>query len=482
MTISPPSALVGAQHPRLLSVPPFISSAGQEAVELAATAGLVLDPWQQFVLDQSLGERSDGNWSAFEVGLIVSRQNGKGSILEARELAGLYLFGERLILHSAHEVKTALEAFQRILQLIESTPDLESRLKRVVHTNGREAIELKGGGRLKFVARSTGSGRGFSADCVILDEAFHLREAAMNAMMPTMSARENPQIWYVSTAVNANEHANGWVLTRIRERGLKGDDPSLAYFEWSADDERYNDDPEGAALDRELWAQANPGLGIRIMPEYIENEHRSMTPEGFQVERLGVGIWPTPLEQQTVFPMDAFAALTDRDHTGRALAFCVDVAPDRGSAAIAVAAERENGTQLETVHAAGGTGWIVDRCRELSEQHDAPFVIDPGSPAGSLIPALEEAGVSLILMRTRDVVQAFGMFMDGCLNGTIRHSGDAPLTEALSGAAVRELAGGGRAWSRKSISVDITPLVAATNALWGAGTTEQPTEPDIYFL
>ena len=61
------------------------------------------------------GERADGKWAAFETALIVPRQNGKGSILEARELAGLFLFGEQLILHSAHEFKTAQEAFRRVL-------------------------------------------------------------------------------------------------------------------------------------------------------------------------------------------------------------------------------------------------------------------------------------------------------------------------------------------------------------------------------
>jgi hypothetical protein len=36
-----------------------VSSAGAEVVAFAATAGLILDPWQQFVLDIMLGERAD---------------------------------------------------------------------------------------------------------------------------------------------------------------------------------------------------------------------------------------------------------------------------------------------------------------------------------------------------------------------------------------------------------------------------------------
>src|SRR5690606_42159086 len=63
--------------------------------------------WQRYVLEHSLGEREDGRWCAFEVAVVVPRQNGKNVIIEARELAGLFLWGEKVIIHSAHQVKTA---------------------------------------------------------------------------------------------------------------------------------------------------------------------------------------------------------------------------------------------------------------------------------------------------------------------------------------------------------------------------------------
>jgi hypothetical protein len=102
---------MGVQVPRLWSVPRSVGSRGREAVEFAASVGLILDPWQAFVLEQGLGVGEDGKWSAFEIGLCVPRQNGKGGVIEALELAGLFLFGERLIIHSAHEFATSLEAF-----------------------------------------------------------------------------------------------------------------------------------------------------------------------------------------------------------------------------------------------------------------------------------------------------------------------------------------------------------------------------------
>src|SRR5215211_3903521 len=104
----------GAQAPRIRSVPEYETSAGVEAIEFCESFGLILDPWQQLCMMDMLGERPDGLWASMEFALLVARQNGKGSILLARELCGLYLFGEPLTLHSAHEFKTASEAFLRL--------------------------------------------------------------------------------------------------------------------------------------------------------------------------------------------------------------------------------------------------------------------------------------------------------------------------------------------------------------------------------
>ena len=220
------AVLVGSQVPRYLLVPRAKSSAGPEAVELAASAGLELDPWQSLVLEGALAEAPDGRWAAKEVGLIVPRQNGKGGILEARELAGLFLFGEMLILHSAHEFKTAVEAFRRVLSLIQNTPDLDRRVQRVSTSHGEEGVELIGGQRLRFVARSTGSGRGFTGDCVILDEAYNLSPAVIAALLPTMAAVRNPQLWYTSSAPLPRSESD--TLRRLCKRGREGAREAMA--------------------------------------------------------------------------------------------------------------------------------------------------------------------------------------------------------------------------------------------------------------
>lgn len=51
---------------------------------------MTLDPEQELVLEGALGVREDGKWQTREVGLNMPRQNGKGEILLARELFGLF--------------------------------------------------------------------------------------------------------------------------------------------------------------------------------------------------------------------------------------------------------------------------------------------------------------------------------------------------------------------------------------------------------
>jgi hypothetical protein len=270
--------VIGAQRPRVESSPKAARTSGDDAVELAGIAGLDLDPWQQHVLRVALGERPDGKWSALEVGLIVPRQNGKGSVLEARELAGLFLFGERTIIHSAHEMKTAVEAFLRIRDLCKNTPELDEQVRAYYQSNEKTAIELKNGQRLRFMARSDGSGRGFTGDTIILDEAYNLPHATLRAIFSTMSAKSingNPQLWYTSSAGMENSE----VLAQVRERGIKGD-KRLAFLEWSAPDDSDLDD-------RTAWALANPGLNIRISEEFVESERGALGRRGFRAGAAG---------------------------------------------------------------------------------------------------------------------------------------------------------------------------------------------------
>ena len=468
--------------PRICLVPEFTDSLGAEALEFVASTGLELDEHQSFVLERALGRRKDGKRSAKEVAVVEPRQNGKNAILEARQLVGLFLLGERYQVHSAHLIDTSLEAFRRLLDRIEDT-DLERQVKRVSRTNGREAIELKNGCRIRFRTRTKGGGRGFTGDVIYLDEAMILPEASFGSLLPSLSGNSlvgDPQIWYTGSAVDQFVHEYGIVLARVRERAI-AKAPELAYFEWSLE----GDDPETIdeklLTDREAWAKANPALGLRIAEEFVELERRSLDPRTFAVERLGVGSWPpTSRSSEEVIDIEKWRALIDEDSVPLdPITFAFDVAPDRSVCSIAAAGKRADGVpHLEIVERKRGTRWVVDLLVELTEKHETLAVVcDLAGPAASLVTALDEAGIEVFEVSAGDYAAGCGLFFDSVEQGQLRHLGTPELVASLRGAARRPL-GDRWAWSRKTSAVDISPLVAATLALWGAASLESVT-PEI---
>jgi hypothetical protein len=420
-----------------------------------------------------LAEGDDGRWSAFECGLVVPRQNGKGAILEAIELAGLFLFGEQLILHSAHEFKTAQEAFRRVLSLVENTDHLRKRVARVRTSHGEEGIELTTGARLRFVARSTASGRGFSAQRVVLDEAMQLGTETMGALLPTLAAQNNPQVVYAASAPLSTSVQ----LHAVRNRALAGGDESLAYLEWSVTDDAEVDDPA-------QWAVANPSLGIRIGADYVERERAALPEEIFKRERLGIPDAPVVVTDERIVEPDVWAALKEeRSRVDGRMSFAVDITPDRRMAAIAVAGHRDDGlVHVEVVDHRPGTSWVGDRLIDLAERWGRqPVTIDPGSPAGSLVVTVRERGIEVREVSARQVVQATGQFYDLVMSGGLRHIGQAPLTAALDGATRRPL-GESWTWNRRAQSVDICPLMAATLALGALLETSDTAAPAVVSL
>ena len=475
LALGTPAALSlrGAQEPRLAAVPAdAVSSAGAEAVDLARVAGLHLDPWEELVLERALGERADGKWAAFEVGTVVPRQNGKGTILEARELAGLFLFGERLLIHSAHEQATSSEHFRRLLNLIEGVPEFDRRVLKAPKGKGAEAIELRGGQRILFKTRTGGGGRGLTGDFVALDEAMILPVATTSALVPTMAAKSvngNPQLWYAGSAVDQTLTEHGIVLARLRKRALEGA-ARIAYFEWSAEGDNPDTVTDEVLADPTTWAQANPGLGIRISLEHIANEHGgALGPREFAVERLGIGDWPNPdpVEDEALSPK-AWDALADpASQIVGPMRFAMDVRPDRSASAIGVAGDRADGIRhVEVVDHRPGTGWVVERLQELTAAHAAgPIVLDERGPAASLLTPLRNAGVEVETVGSRELAEATGRMHDAIQEANVRHLGTPELRAAVRGAGRRPL-GDAWAWSRKSSTVDISPLVAVTLASW----------------
>ena len=318
--------LVGAQKPRISVIPP-----GQrhpqwpEVVEFVERIGVTLDKWQWLVLRASL-LRQGGKWAAFTVGVCAPRQNGKDGILEVRELVGACILGEKLQIHSAHLADTSREHFRRLDEMIDSSAYLSRQVKHVWKGSGHEVVEFVNGNRIRFRTRTRTSGRGLSGSPTYFNEAMFIPEVSMSSILPVISAQPDPQVWYMGSAVDQTEQADGVAFARVRERALNGNHDRLAYFEWSLDVETPDEVSDEAAQDPKVWAQTNPALGIRITPEYLEAEARELDARGFAVERLGVGDWPpTDGSGTQVIPLGEMGRAERRPGLGD----CADARPGR---------------------------------------------------------------------------------------------------------------------------------------------------------
>jgi hypothetical protein len=463
-------AAVGVQQPRVSCVP---AGANYELADdalawLAEVVGFELDPWQTLVVRESLAESRPGKWAATEVGLVVPRQNGKGAILEARELVGLFLLGEPLLIHSAHQFKTANEHFLRLTARIEDVPEMKRRVKQIRTGSGEQGVILTGA-RLRILARKGGSGRGFSAPFVAFDEAMDLPEGTVGDMVPTQSAMPRRQRWFTGSAVDQFEHQNGVVFTRVRERGHRGGDGRLAFFEWSLDTESPELLAEETMRDDDAIGFANPGYGIRIFREAIEDELNSLAARTAAVERYGVGDWPpTSVGGDQVIPIDVWDALAfDRSRIVGPVCLAVDTTPDRSWSSIAAAGLNPDGQpHLEVIAHRRGTDWVVGELAGFCDRHDVDGVVCGGrGAAASLEPECRDREIDLKLLSAADEARAFGLVLDLVAAERLRHLGSDELRQAVKGATKRRL-GDAWAWDRRDATVDISPLVAVTLAVW----------------
>lgn len=468
---------IGSQFPRLSHLPPGSRTAADDVIGFAELCGLDLDPWQRWVLDGALRETSEGKWAAFECVLIVPRRNGKSALLQAIMLAAVFAWGERTVIYSAHRFDTAQETFLELRATIEGS-ELASEVAKIYTANGKEAIILKNGARIKFMARSRGSGRGWSGDRIIFDEAMDLPSSAMGGMVPALASRSmlpdsNPQIWYASSAPNLGSD----VLHSLRRRGQSENPGRMFFAEWSAEDDAANEDVSA-------WYQANPALGIRISEDFVRDEYAALahSPQEFARERLG--IVDNPLAEHGS-PIPGWAVLADplsQIVSGRSWALAVspfEVGPQWAS--IGVAGRRDDGRMhVEWMEHRQGTAWIVEYCRAVFEAKRIPLRVHKLGPEGALIASLREAGVEVVEVSSIEVAQATGLLVAEATGGDLVHLGQPSLDVAVRNAVLRTGPSGSVAWSQRRSSVEITPLQAVTVAAGGVPTVK-PSRPGLAY-
>ena len=491
MLLDDPGALV---RPLYESVPEYHDTYGPEVADLCEVIGYGPDPEQRLGLDAMFAVDRHGKSVAFETSVIAARQNMKTGLLKMGVLGWLFITDQQLVIWSAHEFPTAQEAFRDLEILIGGSAFLSKRVKKVHRANGDEAIELRNGARLKFRARTKAGGRGLSGDKVVLDEAFALQPDHMGALLPTLTTRPDPQVVYGSSAGTA--HAD--VLRKIRDRGRAGTSPRLAYLEWAAPrracaSEKCDHEAgkwEGCQLDDvENWKRGNPLLGrtrangTGLTLEYLRAERDALPPMEFARERLGW--WDDPTSTDIFGPGKwAQASREDRPADLALSGLAVAVSIDLKSAAVVGAGLDDTGAAwIRVLQHGPGASWPVERLKQLTATYGIPAVIDGKGPGAVLVPSLEKEGVPIRVADTGNILDAFANLRSRLDAGSVRHTPAKELDEAVAGAQLRQV-GDRMAIGRKASTADVSPLEAASLAVWqatlGQDTARSAYEDDTY--
>lgn len=513
----------GSELPRVWTKPlrPLTpaTSRGFEVIDFATILGVVLLPWQRWLLIHALELLPDGRFRFRTVLLLVARQNGKSLVMQVLSMWHLFVNASKLVIGTAQNLDVAEEQWQAVVDMAQEDEFLAERIKHVDRAAGKRALRLVSGERYKVAAASRKGGRGLSGDLVLMDELReHTTWEAWGAVSKTTLARPMAQVWGAS---NAGDIAS-IVLAFLRKQahaalgnpdGIEGleaalpvpeefllgeeDDvvaealASLGIFEWSA--------PPGCSKwDRDGWAWANPSMNhdmgdpTKKLTESAIAAAVATEPE--RVVRTEVLCQWLETTVDGPFPPGQWEAAQDpqsRRGEGERFTYGIDVSHDRAAAHISVCTRRPDGLiHVEVIASRSGTAWIKPW---LEERKDNPLLSAVtlqanGAPVSSLLIELETIeGLTVETWGGAELGKAFGLLWD-LVRGfdpaedtddpdgpradpeairppLLRHRNQPILNLAAQQAATKP-AGDGILIDRAKSPVDAAPLVSVMAAVW----------------
>lgn len=481
--------------PRVLWRQKGVTNDAADAIFLASGYGLAPDDWQAPIIDAWLARRRDGKWCHGRCGLAVPRQNGKNGAIEIRELYGMVILGEAF-LHTAHEVKTARKAFKRLKHFFGEKaedpkakfPELNELVREVRNTNGQEAIILKDvwyydgglvrsagspgpgaefvsrGGSIEFVARSSGSGRGFTVDVLVLDEAQHLDDDELEAIRSAVSSAPlgDPQVIYTGTPPDEEKGQNGEVWLRVRSKAKK--DKRLTWIEYGAPDGPMPD-PE----DIDLLYAANPALGLvhangahGLQMDVISDEKADLSPEGYARERLGWWGRGPEKANKGVIDLERWGEMKVKAGAPSVAQITVHTSPDQKWTSIALASEYDGGRVLVLVDRHEGTNVLAD-IKSLVAKLDETVEVALTTTTKFLSPRLTRAKIEHEVLTPGEVGAGCLAFQDMARLKGLAHVNQQVLNDAVANATTRYV-GETQQWDQRNRALEISALVAASVA------------------
>ena len=474
---------IGSQIPSFTNVE-YADTKGQEAIDLYKSTTQALLEWQEIQINGIMAVNPDGLWTHMVYGLCVSRRNGKGEILAAREFDGIINLNEK-ICHTAHRTTTSHDAFNRLYTLLKKAGYEEhSRKQKVMPERsffaskqyGLEHIEISGGGIIDFRTRTNNGGLGEGFDLLIIDEAQEYTSKQASALIYTVSASKNPQTIMVGTPPTVI--SGGDVFVQLRENVIQNKAPDTGWAEWSIDEQTDNVD------DVELWYKYNPSLGTILTERNIRGELAG-DPLDFNIQRLG--LWVS-YNQKSVISEDDWASvkaekkpqLEDKLYLG------IKYGKDGANVAMSIAGRTTDGKifveTIDCVSVRAGNRWMFNF---MNNPKVKKIAIDGASGQQVLADQMKTEGIKVkpVLPAVREVVLANTMFEQDLFAKKITHSGQESLAQVVTNCEKRPIGSNGGFGYRSLVETyDIAIMDSMILAYWlCASTKETPQKQSISY-
>ena len=456
---------------------------GTNAIKLYKSTGQQLLTWQQRQIKAIEATNKDGLWKHMTYCICVSRRNGKGEILAARELDGLINLGEK-ICHTAHRTTTSHDAFNRLYTLLKKAgyeehskkkKDMPEKSFYASKQYGLEHIEVTGGGVIDFRTRTNNGGLGEGFDLLVIDEAQEYTTKQESALIYTVSASKNPQTIMVGTPPTVI--SGGDVFVKIRESVLDDRAADTGWAEWSVPEQV----PDDQLNDPVLWKTYNPSFGAILKERNVRNE-LSGDPLDFNIQRLG--FWCSYNQKSEIteaewdeLKVDQVPKLKDQRYIG------IKYGKDGVNVAVSIAAKTvDDRIFVETIDCASvraGYGWIFEY---LHNPKLSKVVIDGASGQQLLVDKIKEyhIKVSTVLPKVSEIISANALFEQGLYTKDICHAGQKTLRDVVTNCEKR-LIGSQGGFGYKSLieTQDIAIMDSMILAYWICATTKEKKKAQI---
>ena len=522
--------LMGITEPRY-GTPPRrklteATSRGFACIRFAERLGIGLYPWQKLALIRALELNEDGTYRFRVVLILVSRQNGKTTLVKVLTLWRMLEDAANLVVGTSTNMEYAREAWSATVDIAEDHdvarakliahsrfadlgdryPDEDSdivklylpRSERFVGSVKRGALDTsltltprKGerrGPRYKIASASRTGGRSLSIDLGVADELREHRpkgEAdtgweAWAALDGATTARPNSQVWALS---NAGDDGSV-VLNTLRNSAIQfiedgvGDD-TLCLLEWSAVE-------DCDVWDRDQWAQANPSLGYGGITEATLASKANLPSTVFRPEHLCQGV---PALRAAILPnqwQQCYDEGVTLNRLKQRVALCWDVSPEFDHVALVAAAVDDQGfTRLDVLGAWSSLDAAFAERPPAGEPSIWTWALKikprkfgwfPTGPAAAAAPHMEKLrrklGDRVIDLNGTGMSQACQGLTQQAKAGRLRHAGDPMLSAHVLGANKRD-SGEGFVFVRRGVG-PVSGAYAAGGAVLLARSMPRP--------